>query len=338
MRCPKCDCENPIYAVVCERCGEFLPKEDPLAKNREPILDPKTEKKLRCSYCWHMNPGDATFCAVCGMPLMYVPHPEVEGEFSDVPKRGEAVPGQEEDVEEEPIPEPIPEPVVEEAPKKVAPNMVRCRVCWHDNPKDALHCESCGAQLKRNDSGDYGMFTKLRSTEIYCKVCNAKVPWSALTCPRCGANPRDGKHYYDRDDAAKELVKDTFAGIVKGMALDWKEAKLAKEAEKAKIERSKLSGYQRPAGTVRCYACGTDNPAGTERCQECGKQLRTGSARDIPKVRVCKCGYENLPGVTICLVCGGRVKLKCPICGYENPPGSSICAYCRVRLSPPKQE
>ncbi|MBP5355191.1 MAG: hypothetical protein J6Y67_08690 [Lachnospiraceae bacterium] len=28
MRCIKCGCENPSYAVVCEQCGEFLPKED----------------------------------------------------------------------------------------------------------------------------------------------------------------------------------------------------------------------------------------------------------------------------------------------------------------------
>ena len=23
MRCPRCDFENPEYAVVCEQCGEF---------------------------------------------------------------------------------------------------------------------------------------------------------------------------------------------------------------------------------------------------------------------------------------------------------------------------
>ena len=45
MRCTNCGCENPSYAVVCEQCGEFLPKEDLMGmrKKQENVPQPETE-------------------------------------------------------------------------------------------------------------------------------------------------------------------------------------------------------------------------------------------------------------------------------------------------------
>ena len=37
MKCANCGCENPVYAVVCEQCGSFLPKEDMFVSKKESI-------------------------------------------------------------------------------------------------------------------------------------------------------------------------------------------------------------------------------------------------------------------------------------------------------------
>ena len=89
MRCTKCGCENPDYAVVCERCGDFLPMEEPDSVKKDSILDPIKEKLILCAYCWGQNRASDELCRYCGMPLSYVPYPEREGEGEEYVEREE---------------------------------------------------------------------------------------------------------------------------------------------------------------------------------------------------------------------------------------------------------
>ena len=73
MICLVCGRDNPNYAVVCEQCGNFLPREEPGKKVRG-LLDPIAKGKIRCSYCWSDNEATDTACRMCGMPLGFVPY------------------------------------------------------------------------------------------------------------------------------------------------------------------------------------------------------------------------------------------------------------------------
>lgn len=325
MRRPKCDFENPEYAVVCEQCGEFLPKEDPTAKNGEPILDPNAEKQIRCSYCWHSNPGEAEVCEVCGMPLRYIPHPESEGEYA-VPTREEL----------------LPKVVPNETPDNPVPEgRIRCRKCWFDNPADAVKCESCGKLLKGVEKVNYNTFVKSRSDTIHCQGCGCAVPWSTITCPACGAQPRVRRVRDERTeyrDLLTEFVEDSVSSLVK------KAGSLGDEfSARRKVQKEKAAAEARRAASssgkkVRCRSCRFDNPLNAENCQCCGAPLKINIERDVKDRKPCECGFQgNSPDAVVCINCNGWLKRKCPSCGYENDARVTICANCRERLAEPKK-
>lgn len=339
MRCMICDCENPDYAVVCERCGSFLPKmsiepeKDP--DGQESILDPTGTKEIRCSYCWHINPAEAELCEVCGMPLLYVPYPENEGRYADVPTRAHPKP------KAGPVP----------------PGMVRCRNCWGDNPEEAIKCEFCGKLLKGKDDAqyvDYEYIRRLRDSTISCVECGTVVPWSTLTCPNCGANPRvgypQGKPDYT-DTAIRRGLAEAADALRKAVSLENSEAirRKAEEAERIRRSQNKSKINHSVPGKKRCRYCWYDNPMTAEACVQCGKsfpgaKLNKGNPKqpqpDVPKVekrKPCTCGYVNLPYVTVCMKCGGEVRPRCPECGYQNPRGMRHCVKCFTPLQRPRK-
>ena len=126
MICTGCGLDNPDYAVVCEFCGTYLPREEAPGTKRDSILDPLGAKRIRCAYCWSQNEVSSdddlsnAVCSVCGMRLAYVPYPEREGDYSDIPERIR----EEINVPDNENPIAAPPPM----------GMVRCRNCWKDNP------------------------------------------------------------------------------------------------------------------------------------------------------------------------------------------------------------
>ncbi len=218
MRCTNCGCENPGYAVVCERCGEFLPKEDLTGMRKKgaadagsgSILDPVGTKRIRCSYCWHPNPAEAEFCEVCGMPLAYVPFSENEGEFSEIPQPEEG--GEPGDIQSEegreagiaqfgdggfpdislPEGDGFPDVVLPREAVQAASatgenptdgkETIRCTKCWEYSPADSTNCQWCGATLSK-----HGVWTKARGRygRQYC-TCGYKNLPRVTVCLRCG--------------------------------------------------------------------------------------------------------------------------------------------------------
>lgn len=357
MRCPKCGTENPAYAVVCEHCGEFLPKEDPLAKTTEPILDPNAEKRIRCAYCWHSNPAENEFCEVCGMPLGYVPYPEAEGDYT-TPTR--------EDL--------LPKVMPNQTPDNPVPNgMVRCRKCWHDNPEDAFSCEFCGFPLRR-DMPEEEPVEGTPAQAIIPKVVpnrtpNNPVPNGKIRCRSC---------WHDNPSTATSCESC-------GVPLQ----------SKNKKRRNREAGYdvfkELRSQTIQCQGCGTSVPWNTMTCPVCGLVPRVGGVYDPDsnrggggfwtdtfhyifnngqmdlkeeerakqeeqerieqsklrgtaagvtrgKTRCLTCWTENPSGVTSCRNCGSPLRIgvthrnpksRYCECGYVNEPGATICVKCR---------
>ena len=350
MRCTNCGCDNPDYAVVCEQCGAYLPKEEPAAEKKDSILDPIKAKLIRCSYCWGQNMASEELCRFCGMPLCYVPYPEEEGMYGDVPERPIPTVVETEDPSAPPVPE----------------GMVRCRNCWKDSPDTAVTCEYCGYQLVSSKNGD-NHYQKLRMTRNQTRY----LP------------PGGNNAYADKKPSAKDMVGEAISLMWRERSLNLKELKRQEEEEQRRILRSKLVNkvnYSVP-GTKRCRSCWFDNPPDAVICEQCGSKLgnvstdgavrvRTGAGRtmgydasgrrictcgyiNLPRVtvclkcngvivsddeledegpRICTCGYQNLPGVTICLMCKGVVLKKCAKCGYESMPSVTICANCGTRF------
>jgi len=52
-----------------------------------------------------------------------------------------------------------------------------CHICGSENPKDALHCGSCGALLAQPESKE----------DVTCTFCGRKNPANAFSCSECGA-------------------------------------------------------------------------------------------------------------------------------------------------------
>lgn len=317
MICTNCGRENPNYAVVCEQCGAFLPKEDPLAiKKRKSILDPMGEKKIRCSYCWSENKAGDSVCSLCGMPLMYVPYPEREGDYSEVPERPEE-PEEIEPEEEEFVPV-VPELENVSAPP-VPAGMVRCRNCWKDSPKTATTCAFCGLQLKRSDVSSYDELKRLRNRTNYLPP---------------GGEP-GGQPY--------GLITETVLAIINSRRMDEKERLLTIREEQNMIAQSQERGANTYSSYKRnvCRSCWYDNPFDVEVCQWCGAALS--KPRKVMKGRPgripgCTCGYVNQPHLTICVNCGGLLKKACPECGHENFPYVTICGKCGLRLAAPNKD
>ena len=322
MRCTKCGCMNPDYAVACERCGTFLPMDEPDSEKKDSILDPIEEKLIRCAYCWGQNRASDEVCRYCGMRLGYVPYPEEEGMYGDVAERPIPTVVETEDPSAPPVPE----------------GMVRCRNCWKDSPDTAKICEFCGYQLVRSKNGD-NHYQKLRMTRNQTHYL-----------------PPGGTSAYNTNPSRGDLIGEAIALMWKERSLNIKELRRQEEEEQRKIMRSKNTGkvnYTVP-GTIRCRSCWYDNPPEAVTCEQCGSSLggvrstdgvgrvRTGSARtlgyDVFGRKICTCGYVNLPGVTICLKCGGRIepeeeleeeKPKICTCGYQNLPGVTVCLMCK---------
>ena len=307
MRCVFCNCDNPDYAVVCEMCGEFLPKSDVLSVGTEPILDPRGEKRIRCSYCWHSNAGEATTCEVCGMPLKYVPYPEAEGDYSKVVKREDLVPKVAPN--ETPTAEPVPE------------GMVRCPSCRTDNPRYAIFCDVCGKRLASEDEEGFKEFQSVLKTVhqecitevpefkepvappvpddmVRCPRCRSDVPKTSYACNNCGKRLKG--------DEADDKLFENFASVV---------IEANEKAERESEERAEAR--QKPKKCV----CGTANPPGAMFCRNCGELLQGG----------CGCGYQNTADAVYCRNCGKVLRKKCA-CGAVNYLYATYCKSCGVLL------
>jgi len=327
MICVVCGRENPNYAVVCEQCGNFLPREEDLygrLDNSEkllaeatkelmeeqpscsevpeavsvpeyvtPVANPVPKNRLRCRSCGKDNERTASYCEFCGMKL-----PQ--------PKRREG------------------------------------------------------------GEADYQIFKELRDSTIHCVACGAEVPWSSSTCPVCKLNPRVGKMPNDTVAVLKETLYDyllengasndilaendiLYKFFFKEYEQTLREERIKAEEEKRKIEDSKLRGSSiLPPGARRCRSCGLINRAGTAFCAGCeaplGPEPRRAAddalrrkAEAVMQQKECTCGFVNGPSVTVCARCGGIVKHKCPHCGYANLPKVTICANCGARLMTPQK-
>lgn len=354
MICLVCGRDNPNYAVVCEQCGNFLPREEPGKKVRG-LLDPIAKGKIRCSYCWSDNEATDTACRMCGMPLGFVPYSDsgagapglsdkpIEGMPTEDEFFGEA--GEDDlygnlglndpefweqankELTEEP--ETFETPVVNVVPENVTPvanpvpeGMVRCRSCSKDNDRNATHCEFCGKKLpvsrktRRVDDADYDIFKTLRESVIYCVYCGQEQEWSSITCPSCGYNPRVGRQAGDEYHAPqKDAPMPRLSYYGRSKLLDLAEERIAKEEEQRKIEDSKLRGSKiLPPGARKCRSCWLINRAGTAVCVGCGAPLGSESQQARDDVLRRKAAAV--------------MQQKECTCGYANDPSVAICARC----------
>ena len=326
MRCIFCNCDNPDYAVVCEFCGEFLPKEDVLSMGTEPVLDPKGEKRIRCSYCWHSNPAEGTICEVCGMPLRYVPYPEAEGDYADLVKREDLLPKVEPN--ENPIAAPVP------------PGMIRCRGCRSDNPDTSTFCDQCGKRLVAEDEEDFETFRRILQTGTEEPAPNvppaefpvvAPVPEGMIRCPRCRNDvPKDSFSCFHcgkwlMDIASDDRMYEHFADHVK---------EINEEATRRKEDRAYRRELRRQAWNELGDAVGEkfDSAKGVVMSGVSkvpgGKKIRRVM---IEHRRHCACGFENDPDAVYCKSCGGRLLKECS-CGALNNLHATYCKNCGVIL------
>ena len=344
MRCIFCNCENPDYAVVCELCGEFLPKQDMLSDGSEPVLDPKGEKRIRCSYCWHSNAGESTVCEVCGMPLRYVPYPEAEGEYADVVKREDLLPKV--TPNETPAADPVPR------------GMVRCAACRNDNPRFAVFCDTCGKRLVPEDEEGFESFRKIlqEGTDelvpnnenpmakpvpegmVRCPSCHNDVPESSYSCYHCGkwlkgsisdaelmerfadhvleANGMADRRKEERREARRQAWDNFNDRVNEGFdsAVGAVSSGASKVAAKVSVKRriTKILIKNRPY-----CACGAENNPGDEYCRNCGGRLR----------KICTCGTENPLDTRFCRNCGKLFVKRCT-CAAQNSPDAFYCREC----------
>ena len=356
MICTGCGLDNPDYAVVCEFCGTYLPREEAPGTKRDSILDPLGAKRIRCAYCWSQNEVSSdddlsnAVCSVCGMRLAYVPYPEREGDYSDIPERIR----EEINVPDNENPIAAPPPM----------GMVRCRNCWKDNPESASTCEFCGYQLRRPNMGNYRKMKRLRQNTNYSgqygrysrdawlvnsylvtrsekraeeEAANATAAGRKVRCLRC---------FFDNPPGVT-LCQGCGSLLSKARRHVSDEVKLKKEI-RAKSGDFSLAG-QENAGSSEISPTNAQNAGSPEiapmYAQNAGNsnQVSREAGRIIPRFskigrRICTCGYQNLPGVTVCMMCGGRIMSEEEItqggpklctCGYKNLPKVSICLMCK---------
>ena len=315
MRCTKCGCENPSYAVVCEQCGEFLPKEDltgtikPEVIPEQPEIIPERPKPtvpgtvnpeatpvpkgmIRCRNCWTDNPSGTTHCASCGKELFSTEtRAKADAAFDTLRKQRDA--------------------------------KITCVNCGATLPWNAITCSSCG-KSPRVEKKDYVEYDDEGFTLL------GEIIKAAVT-PRASTREFRASDYVIREAPEdSEWVNYSTAGKV----------------------RCRTCWEFNPPGTKVCQTCGA-HLSSKSRIQASGRKLCTCGYKNLPKVtvclkcggrivdeevvqpqerKVCTCGYPNLPGVTICLKCGGRILKKCSLCGYENPANVTICGKCKKKI------
>ena len=231
---------------------------------------------MKCPFCDFENPPGVTACGFCGA---FLPSEEAEttkGDESILDRSaGRQIrcsycwkinPATNEVCEECGMPLAyVPHPEQEGRSRKlltrgqvwnpVPEGMVRCLGCWHDNPEGTILCEKCGVKLmKPAETPDYHLIKSQPSRPV--------VGYSSW--------------YYAKDREQVDLAGDTISMMVKAARLDANEKRIAKDAEREKIERSKKRGsvnYAEP-GKIRCRNCGYDNPADATACAQCGCKLR----------------------------------------------------------------
>ena len=167
MKCTNCGCENPVYAVVCEQCGSFLPKEDIFVpKKDETILEASEQIVLESN-----GPEQADAEPLEPKPTFVEP---------TVPE-----------------PAPVPEGMIrcrscwEYNPKTAA-------VCEHCGK--TLHPTSARAI----EDSAFETLLKKKSETITCVNCGNVVPWNTMTCSNCGKQPRVAE--YEEDDDGDEVL------------------------------------------------------------------------------------------------------------------------------------
>lgn len=290
MKCANCGCENPVYAVVCEQCGSFLPKEDMFVSKKESIPEVTEQTGL-----------------------------ETISQGSSGVEQAGAEPISTEPADPKPI---SVEPTVVEptfpAPTPAPEGKIRCRSCWEYNPKTAAVCEFCGKALhpvaaRAIEDEAYDTLVKKKSEKIICVNCGKEVPWSTLTCSNCGKQPRVVQYDEDDDD---ESVISAFRGLLR-------------DASKPQMPLNQVPDFsQSEAAQIRCRKCWQTSPPGSVTCQHCGARLPS-EMKILPTSRpVCTCGYKNLPGVSVCLMCKGAVVKRCAGCGWENSYKAVVCEKC----------
>ena len=334
MRCTNCGHENPIYAVVCEQCLKFLPKEDLTAPKREESApDPVWKKRLRCSRCRSVNEIGSAVCAKCGTPLSDASNPDEEGELRDVPEvetkpvvpetaEPEAAPAEVRAKEDEAYDFFKKQKAIKDAETvKSAPvweDKVRCRVCWKDNPKTATVCGYCGSALqpsvvRAKEDEAFETLLKKKNETITCVNCGKVVPWNTLTCSGCGMHPRKVQLEYDDSEDGIPLGFALVDYIQNLRALKKRPSESDSAEQEAPAPREQETSAPREtvsytsAVKLRCKKCWEFSPPGSYRCTHCGAPLTRESKVQAAGRTVCTCGYKNLPGVTICLMCKGIV-------------------------------
>ncbi|MCR5377258.1 MAG: zinc ribbon domain-containing protein [Lachnospiraceae bacterium] len=278
MKCTNCGCENPVYAVVCEQCGSFLPKED--------IFVPKKDETiLEASEPNDLEPMESEQAGT----------EQTESEQIVLESNG----AEQDDAEPlEPKPTFV-EPTVPK-PAPVPEGMIRCRSCWEYNPKTAAVCEHCGKSLhpmgaRAIEDSAFETLLKKKSETITCVNCGNVVPWNTMTCSNCGKQPR--LEQYEEDD-----FDDEGAVVRAAIGLVWDIVKPQKSSRDQAPDFS-----QSGAAQIRCRKCWETSPPGSVTCQHCGARLPSEmKVRPISRP-LCTCGYKNLPGVTVCLKCKGVV-------------------------------
>lgn len=274
MKCTNCGCENPVYAVVCEQCGSFLPKED--------IFVPKKDENImEASEPIDLEPMESEQAGT----------EQTESEQIVLESNGP------EQADAEPL-EPKPtfvEPTVPK-PAPVPEGMIRCRSCWEYNPKTAAVCEHCGKSLhpmgaRAIEDSAFETLLKKKSETITCVNCGNVVPWNTMTCSNCGKQPRVAE--YEEDDDGDEVLRAL-------VSLVW-----APKKQRAQDQVPDFS--QSEAAQIRCRKCWETSPAGSVNCQHCGARLPSEMKNRPTGRQLCTCGYKNLPGVTVCLKCKGII-------------------------------
>lgn len=200
MRCTKCGCENPGYAVVCEQCGEFLPRVD-LTASVKPDGSVKTSEReerpeLTAEELFSKSEETTELTT--------------EKQVTESEERPEPA-AEEQFAEREEEPEPTVTGYVPENAEPVPHGMIRCRNCWTNNPRGVTHCAGCGKELRSIETRasaeeSYDTLRKMKNAKIICVNCGAEVPWSAMTCSGCGKHPRVSQPEYVEEDEDSPLI------------------------------------------------------------------------------------------------------------------------------------
>ena len=281
MKCANCGCENPSYAVVCEQCGSFLPKEDMFVSKKESIPEVTEQTGLET-----ISQGSSGVEQAGAEPISVEPT-VVEPTF--------------------PAPTPAPE------------GKIRCRSCWEYNPKTAAVCEFCGKALhpvaaRTIEDEAYDTLVKKKSEKIICVNCGKEVPWSTLTCSNCGKQPRVVQYDEDDDD---ESVISAFRGLLSDASkpqMPLNQVPDFSQSEAAQI-RCRKCWQTSPPGSVTCQHCGARLPS-KMKILPTSRPVCTCGYKNLPGVSVCLmckgavvkrcagCGWENSYKAVVCEKCG----------------------------------